>query len=526
MRGLFWFCFVVYLLCVGLSASTQLWWALGFLAFLAPIFALGVRDALQNKHAILKNFPVLGHARYLFELIRPEIHQYFVESNHDGVPFSREQRSVVYQRAKKTLDTLPFGTQLPVYRAGYEWLNHSIAPVHLEPDTHFRVEIGGKQSSKPYQASLLNIGAMSFGSLSKPAIEALNIGAKIAGFAHNTGEGGISPYHKKGGDLIYQLGTGYFGARAEDGGFDLKKFEKTVDGTQTKMIEIKLSQGAKPGHGGILPAGKVTAEIADIRGVPMGKDVLSPPYHKAFKDPAGLLNFIASVREAAGGVPTGFKICIGQRSQFLSICKQMRSSGIYPDFITVDGGEGGTGAAPLEFSNRIGSPLVEGLCFVDNALKGFNLRKDIKIIASSRILTGFDVIKALALGADLVYSARGMMLALGCIQALKCNSNHCPTGVASQDPKLYGGLVASDKAARVANYHKETMHSVVEMLGAMGIQDPDDLRPHHIRKRISEHETRTYAELYPGLNAGDLLTESIPQEFVTSMQLSGDGSRF
>ena len=526
MRRLFWCCLGVYALALAGSAAMGLWWLVGGLCILLPVFFLGIRDALQNRHAILKNFPVLGHARYLFELIRPEIYQYFVESNHDGVPFSREQRSVVYQRAKKTLDTLPFGTQQKVYKPGYEWLNHSLSPVHIPKDKHFRIEIGRKHSSSPYSASLLNIGAMSYGSLSKTAIQALNLGAKLGEFAHNTGEGGISAYHCKGGDLIYQIGTGYFGARAENGDFDPQKFEQTVRDAKPKMIEIKLSQGAKPGHGGILPAGKVTAEIAAIRGVPQGKRVDSPPYHRAFSDPLGLLKFVALVRESSGGLPVGIKICIGQRNQFVSVCKQMIASGIEPDYIAVDGGEGGTGAAPLEFSNRIGSPLVEGLRFVDNCLRGLELRKDIKIIASSRILTGFDVVKALALGADLVYSARGMMLALGCIQALKCNDNHCPTGVASQNPKLYKGLVIKDKYKRVANYHKETMESVAEILGAMGLNHPDDLRPHHIRKRISEYQTNTYSELYPCLNAGDLLKSEIPPEYRTTFELSGDGTSF
>ena len=406
---------------------------------LAPILILGWYDMLQTHHTILRNFPVLGHFRFLFEMIRPEIYQYFVESDTDGVPFDRDTRSLVYQRAKNVRDTVPFGTKEDVYEVGYEWVNHSMAPVHNAPED-MRVTIGGPDCTQPYSASLLNISAMSYGSLSKNAILALSAGAKLGNFAHNTGEGGISPYHTEGGaDLIWQIGTGYFGCRTDDGNFSEELFEAKANLEQVKMIELKLSQGAKPGHGGILPAAKLTAEIAAIRHVPMGADVNSPPGHRVFDTPRGLLEFIARLRTLSGGKPVGFKLCIGKRREFLSVCKAMVETGITPDFIVVDGGEGGTGAAPLEFSNHIGAPLVEGLIFVHNALIGYDLRDRVSVVASGKVTSGFDLMKRLALGADACYSARGMMLALGCIQALKCNSNHCPVGVATTNPALMKG---------------------------------------------------------------------------------------
>lgn len=480
---------------------------------LGPIVLLGFYDFYQQKRSVTRNFPVLGHLRYFFELIRPEIYQYFIESDTSGVPFDRDQRSLVYQRAKGDRDTVPFGTKMDLYKPGYEWVNHSMAPVHHAPED-MRIMIGGEACTKPYSASLLNISAMSFGSLSQNAILALNKGACIGKFAHNTGEGGISKYHREGGgDLIWQIGTGYFGCRNLDGTFSSSLFRDEAQSDQVKMIELKLSQGAKPGHGGILPAAKLTQEIAEIRKVPVGQDVLSPPGHSAFTTPRELLEFIARLRELSGGKPIGFKLCVGKRREFLAVCKAMVETGITPDYIAVDGGEGGTGAAPLEFSNHIGAPLFDGLIFVHNALVGFGLRKKIRILASGKVTSGFGMVKRLALGADACYSARGMMLALGCIQALKCNSNDCPVGVATQKPSLMVGLVPTLKSVRVANFHRETMESMCEMLGAIGLAKSSDLRPWHIMSRISQTEVRHYGEIFEYLQEGDLLKTPLPEAY-------------
>lgn len=486
--------------------------------FIGPLILFGLHDYFQTRHAVLRNFPLLGHLRYLLEAIRPEISQYFIESETSGVPFNREQRSVVYQRSKQVRDTVPFGTIRNVYDVGYEWVNHSLSPLHLEVQD-LRVTIGGPNCRQPYSSSLLNISAMSFGSLSKNAVLALNQGAKMGNFAHNTGEGGLSPYHLEGGgDLIWQIGTGYFGCRHHDGTFDEMMFEKRAMHPNVKMIEIKLSQGAKPGHGGILPASKLTKEIAQLRNVPLGQDVISPPAHAAFTTPTGLLEFVEKLRKLSGGKPVGFKLCVGKRREFLAICKAMVSTGITPDFVAVDGGEGGTGAAPLEFTNSIGSPLTESLIFVHNALVGFSVRNNIRLIASGKVTTGFDIIKRLALGADVCYSARAMMLALGCIQARKCNSNHCPVGVTTQNPQLVAGLVVEDKYKRVANYHYATLKSVSEMIGAMGLQAPADLRSWHIMRRTSPTEIKHYGEIYEFLHEGDLLTEPIPATYERACQ--------
>ena len=480
---------------------------------LGPMIIMGFIDMTQPQQAIRRNYPVLGHARYFLELIRPEIYQYFIESDKEGVPFDREDRSLVYQRAKKVRDTTPFGTKLDVYAPGYEWVNHSLAAKHIDA-SNMRVMVGGPDCKQPYSLSLLNISAMSFGSLSKNAILALSRGAKMDNFAHNTGEGGLSPYHLDGGgDLIWQVGTGYFACRGDDGKFSPEIFAEKSASPNVKMIEIKLSQGAKPGHGGILPAAKVTPEIAKIRGVPMGQDVLSPPTHTEFSTPIGLLEFVKKLRDLSGGKPVGFKLCVGKRREFLAICKAMVESGITPDFITVDGGEGGTGAAPLEFSNHIGAPLVEGLIFVHNALLGYSLRDKIKIIASGKATSGFGLLKRLAIGADAVSSARAMMMALGCIQALKCNSNHCPVGVATQEKHLMAGLDPTDKANRVASYHRETIHSLAEMIGALGLNSADELRPWHVMHRISANETKHYGELYNFLRGGELLADVLPPEY-------------
>lgn len=497
-----------------ITGVASCYWPAALLALivLAPVIAVGTYDMLQTKHAIRRNFPLLGHGRYMLEGIRPEINQYFVESDTDGAPIPRNLRSLVYQRSKGALDTVPFGTQLDLYQAGAEWLTHSMAPadVHLEPP---RLLIGGETCKQPYAASLLNVSAMSFGSLSNRAVEALNLGAKMGHFAHNTGEGGISEHHlKHGGDLIWQIGTGYFGCRDLEGKFDPVSFTKNATRPEVKMIEIKLSQGAKPAHGGILPASKLTREIAQIRGVPLGQDVLSPPRHSAFRSPLEMMRFIADLRELSGGKPVGIKLCVGKRREFLALCKAMVESGQHPDYVAVDGAEGGTGAAPLEFSNRVGVPLVEALIFVHNALVGSGLRKHVKLIAGGKVLSGFDMARLLAIGADACYSARGMLLSIGCIQARRCNNNKCPTGIATQDPNLIAGLIVNDKAPRVARFHKGTVHSFLELLAACGFGSPWDLRPWNIQRRVSATEVRHYAEIYEYIAPGSLLDGTAPDD--------------
>lgn len=484
---------------------------------LGPLFLMGFSDYFQKSQAVKRNFPLLGRFRYLFEMIRPEIQQYFIEDNTDGRPFTREDRSLVYQRAKKTLDTLPFGTQKDVMANNYEWINHSLSPVHVDPKM-MRVLIGGDDCTQKYDASILNISAMSFGALSKNAVKALNEGAKMGGFAHNTGEGSISAYHRQGGDLIWQIGTGYFGARTKEGSFCEESFARQSKDSQVKMIEIKLSQGAKPGHGGILPKEKLTAEIAEIRHVPMGEDVLSPSAHTAFSTPLGLIEFVAKLRKLSGGKPVGFKLCVGKRREFLAICKAMVESNIYPDFITVDGSEGGTGAAPLEFSNHIGTPLKDAVVFVHNSLQGFGLRDKIKIIAAGKVITGFDLVRTIALGADLCYSARGMMLSLGCIQALRCNSNHCPVGVATQNPELVAGLDPTHKKIRVKNYHELTIESVAEILGAAGIEKTSDLRPWNIMCRLGTNDIKHYGEIFDYIGKNSLLEEPLPPRYARALK--------
>lgn len=515
VRRVFYAVFVLWLLFLSFAFNEDRELFLFTLAFL-PIFLLGFYDVLQKGRAILRNFPVIGHGRYLLELIRPEIQQYFIEMNREGRPFNREERSVIYQRAKVTLDTVPFGTQMDVYEVGYEWIVHSLAPKHVKPED-LRVKIGSRFCKNPYHASLFNISAMSYGSLSKNAVIALNQGARMGSFYHNTGEGGVSPWHLQGGDIVWQLGTAYFGARNEDGSFNADLFAEQAAHPYIKMIEIKLSQGAKPGHGGILPAAKLTKEIALIRKVPMGRDVLSPPAHTAFDSPEGLVRFIARLRDLSGGKPIGFKICIGKRREFLAICKAMVELQIWPDFITVDGGEGGTGAAPVEFTNRVGTPLTEGLTFVHNSLVGFGLRDEIKVIAAGKIATAFSIVKKLALGADLCNSARGMMMSLGCIQALSCNTNRCPTGVATQDPKLYFGLDPTRKSWRVASFQRETIKSVAELLGAMGVDHSSDVRPWHLFRRVGVEKIAHYGDLIEFLEPGSLLKAPYPASFARAM---------
>ncbi|MCA3341183.1 MAG: FMN-binding glutamate synthase family protein, partial [Roseomonas sp.] len=417
----------------ALLMAPGFWTGWGFIVA-AALSALGLRDLFHPTHAILRNYPIAAHLRFIMEKIRPEMRQYFFEDEKHGTPFSRDKRAIVYQRAKKQLDKRPFGTQYDVYDTGFEWLQHSLAaraPAHDLP----RILIGGPACTQPYSASILNISAMSFGSLSANAIRALNQGAKRGGFAHDTGEGGLSPYHREaGGDLIWEIGSGYFSARNADGSFSPERFAEVAALDQVKMVELKLSQGAKPGHGGVLPAAKVSAEIAATRGVAMGQDCVSPPAHKAFSTPVEMMCFIAEMRRLSGGKPAGFKLCIGHPWEFLAICKAVIETGIAPDFIVIDGAEGGTGAAPLEFMDHVGMPLREGLSFAHNALIGIGLRDQIKLGASGKIASAFDVARALALGADWCNAARGFMFAIGCIQSLSCHTDHCPTGVATQDP--------------------------------------------------------------------------------------------
>ncbi|RPJ71215.1 MAG: FMN-binding glutamate synthase family protein, partial [Alphaproteobacteria bacterium] len=449
--------------------------ALWSLLITVPIVFIGLRDVTQNTQAIRRNFPVLGNFRYLFEEIRPEINQYFVESNTDGRPFSREQRSIVYQRAKKQVDTIPFGTQQNVYADGYEYLTHSIYPTHVDHKS-LRVTIGSDLCKIPYSASIFNISAMSYGSLSQNAVLALNGGAKDGSFAHNTGEGGLSPYHlEPGGDIIWQIGTGYFSCRDLKGNFDPELFKINAAKPQVKMIEIKISQGAKPGHGGILPAAKVTEEISKIRNVPIGKDVLSPPGHSAFHDPDSMMQFIHNLRELSGGKPIGIKLCLGYHHEFNDLVDSMLKLKIYPDYIVVDGAEGGTGAAPLEFSNYMGTPGKDALLYVVNKLKEVGLKDKIKVISTGKITTAFDIVRLLCLGADATYAARSMLLALGCIQALRCNTNQCPTGIATQNQSLMKGLHVPSKRSRITNFHNETIKVVAEMVGAMGLHSHMEL---------------------------------------------------
>lgn len=517
---------------LSLGAVFALWYflwpgALWALIVLIPILGVGWYDMTISHNAIMRNFPVLGRGRFVMEELRPKIYQYFIESDTNGKPIARIFRSVVYARSKQELSTTPFGTQYELYGEGYEWMNHSIAALAFdEMEKHPRVTIGGPDCKQPYSCSVYNISAMSFGSLSSAAIEALNGAAKIGKFAHNTGEGGISPYHLgPQGDLIYQIGTGYFGCRSKDGNFDPDLFKERAAEPTVKMIELKLSQGAKPGHGGILPAKKNTVEIAKIRNVEPGTSVLSPPYHRAFNSPIGLLKLIDQMRQLSDGKPIGFKLCVGRKSEFIAICRAMISSGIYPDFIAVDGGEGGTGAAPLEFSNSVGTPYKEGLAFVHDMLVGFGIRKHIKIIASGKIITGFHIYQAIALGADVCYSARAMMLALGCIQALECNSNTCPTGVATQNKELVAGLKVKDKKIHVANFHHETVESFVELMAASGIKNLDLINRAMVSRRISMKEVLRYDQIYPNIHPGCLLEkESVPKHYLTDWLESNENT--
>jgi glutamate synthase domain-containing protein 2 len=501
------FCGFAALLCLFVAVAFGVW-GFWFVLF-AGLTLLGWRDVRQSKHAVLRNYPVIGHLRFLLEFIRPEIRQYFIESDTEAAPFSRAQRSLVYQRAKGDVDKRPFGTQLDVNAAGYEWINHSLAPTKLASHD-FRIQIGGPDCTQPYSASVFNISAMSFGALSANAIMALNAGAKKGGFAHDTGEGSISQHHRvHGGDLIWEIGSGYFGCRNSDGTFNLERFTENARNEQVKMIEIKLSQGAKPGQGGILPGAKVTAEIAAARGVPVGVDCISPASHSAFSTPLELMEFIATLREASGGKPTGFKLCIGHPWEWFAIVKAMQASGITPDFIVVDGAEGGTGAATVEFTDHVGAPLQEGLLLVHNTLKGVGLRDRISIGCAGKVVSAFDIAMLMALGADWCNAARGFMFALGCIQAQSCHTGHCPTGVTTQDAQRQKALVVGDKSERVFHFHEQTLKALKDIVQAAGLEHPGDISAHHIVRRVSENDVRLLANLVPqmpndGLLSGEL----------------------
>jgi glutamate synthase domain-containing protein 2 len=495
---------------VGLLLSLLTWAAFGIggpAALLCGALAVtGLHDVLQKQRAVLRNYPVIGHLRYLLEFIRPEIRQYFLESDNEAAPFSRQQRSLVYQRAKGDPDKRPFGTQRDVGATGHEWLNHSIAPTELASQD-FRVDIGSAAScTQPYSASVFNISAMSFGALSARAVLALNAGARRGGFAHDTGEGSVSRHHRvHGGDLIWEIGSGYFGCRHADGRFDEARFAKTACDPQVKMIEVKLSQGAKPGHGGVLPGAKVTPEIAEARGVAPWADCNSPARHGAFDSPLGLLQFVERLRRLSGGKPTGFKLCIGHPWEWFGIAKAMLETGLLPDFIVVDGAEGGTGAAPLEFTDHVGAPLQEGLLLVHNTLQGLGLRDKVRIGCAGKVVSAFDIVRAMALGADWCNSARGFMFALGCIQAQQCHTGHCPTGVTTQDPWRQRALVVPDKAERVFRFHHNTLHALKELVQAAGLQHPRDLTAAHIVRRTSGSEVRLLAHLVPWVAPGALL---------------------
>ncbi|WP_460417441.1 FMN-binding glutamate synthase family protein [Pseudomonas sp. microsymbiont 2] len=493
-------------------------WLWPFTVISALLSLVGLNDLRQRHHAVRRNYPILGNIRYLIETIRPEIRQYLIEGDDDKLPFSRAQRSLVYARAKNESAEKAFGTLNDAYKPGFEFISHSMLPVATPDPASFRIRIGGPQCRQPYSASIFNISAMSFGALSANAIAALNKGARLGRFAHDTGEGSISPYHREhGGDLIWEIGSGYFGCRTEDGHFDPERFAEQAADAQVKMIEIKLSQGAKPGHGGILPGHKVSAEIAATRGVREGEDCISPAAHSAFRTPRELLQFVARLRELSGGKPVGFKFCLGHPWEFMGIAKAMLATGITPDFIVVDGKEGGTGAAPREFSDNMGVPLREGLMFVHNTLVGLNLRERIRIGAAGKLVSAFDIASVLAIGADWVNSARGFMFAIGCIQSQSCHTNKCPTGVATQDPLRQRALVVPEKAERVASFHRNTLHALAEMLAAAGLDHPNELKPKHLARRISPSEISLFSQLHTFLKPGELLSGAIDSEFYARM---------
>lgn len=507
MREVLRFTYIIVII-AAIIICTILWPVWGFSVIGLLLFGLGLYDLFQKKHTILRNFPLLGHMRYLLELIAPEIHQYFVEDDTDGKPIDRNHRAYVYSRAKLEIETHPYGTQLNVNENMFSFMKHSIYPSKVLEKTP-RLSIGGPDCKEPYSSSIFNVSAMSYGALSKNAITALNKGAKAGNFYHNTGEGGISSYHRNGGDLVWEIGTAYFGCRTDEGKFNAEEFKKNASLSEVKMIELKLSQGAKPGHGGVLPAAKNTKEIAEIRGIEPGTDVLSPFGHTEFDDAEGLLEFIQRLRELSGGKPVGFKLAIGSKEEFIEICERMIKTGIKPDFITVDGSEGGTGAAPIDFSNYVARPWEEALIFVTDCLNGYDLKKDIKILTATKIFTAFDIYKALCIGADVCNSARGMMLALGCIQAVKCNTNKCPTGVTTNDPKLVRGLNIEDKWRRVRNYQRRAVEDFLELFAASSCTALSQLNRQLIYKKLND-EINSYETFYPTVKTGAYNIDSYP----------------
>jgi glutamate synthase domain-containing protein 2 len=497
------------LICALAVLGAVLLGGVGFIvvaAIFGAIALLGVRDLAQTRHSILRNYPILGHMRFALEALRPELQQYFIERNYDGRPYDRDTRTGIYERAKGIQDEQAYGTERDVAEPGYEWLLQSIHSSD-PPDEPPRVLIGGPQCTQPYEMALLNVSAMSFGALSAQALTALNRGAAKGGFAHDTGEGGLTDYHLNGADVVWELGTGYFGARTKDGGFDAEQFEEKASHPQVKLVSLKLSQGAKPGIGGVLPGGKVTEEIAKARAVPKGQTCVSPPGHKVFDTPRELVRFIARMRELAGGKPAGFKLCIGLRHEFIAICKAMVEEGTGPDFIIVDGSEGGTGAAPAEYSDHVGVPLTEGLMTVHNTLVGFGLRDRVRIGASGKVATGSDIVKRLAQGADYTNAARAMMQATGCIQSQRCNTNQCPVGVATQDPRRARALDVEDKTERVHRYQAAAVKEAQRIIASMGLSSPAEVSPHHLVRRVNHAESQSYAELYDWLEPGALLDE-------------------
>ncbi|MDP3824169.1 MAG: FMN-binding glutamate synthase family protein [Burkholderiales bacterium] len=508
--------YTAWLLCaVAMMLSAFSWVAFNTGGALVLVFmlltALGFRDTQQTRHSVLRNYPVIGHLRFLLEFVRPEMRQYFIEGDNEAAPFSRQQRSLVYQRAKGDSDKRPFGTQLDVGAVGYEWINHSLMPTELKRHD-FRVLIG-EGRAQPYSASIFNISAMSFGALSANAILSLNAGAKRGNFAHDTGEGSISRYHREnGGDLIWEIGSGYFGCRNTDGSFSEERFTENAIQPQVKMIELKLSQGAKPGHGGVLPGPKVTLEIAAARGVEPGVDCVSPASHSAFSTPIEMMHFIERLRTLSGGKPVGFKLCIGHPWEWFAIAKAMLETGITPDFIVVDGAEGGTGAAPVEFTDHVGAPLQEGLLLVHNTLVGLNLRKQVKLGCAGKVITAFDIARMLALGADWCNAARGFMFALGCIQAQSCHTGHCPTGVTTQDPQRQRALVVPTKSERVFHFHMNTLMALKELVQAAGLNDPSEITAAHIVRRTAEHSVKLLATLLPFVKPGELLRGEMSQQ--------------
>lgn len=507
---------------LSLTVSMHFHWVL---IVAVPLTLLGLYDLFQTRHNLLRNFPVFGHLRWLFEGMRPEVRQYFFESDTNGSPFNRDQRTLVYERAKNLHAEQPFGTELDIYAPGYEFFVHSLAP-KPQAETPFMVPVGGPGCKRPYDMALLNVSAMSFGALSANAIMALNKGAKLGGFAHDTGEGGLTEYHlRHGGDIIWEIGSAYFGCRTMDGTFDPGMFREKANADAVKCINIKLSQGAKPGLGGVMPAEKVTAEIARIRGVPVGEKCISPPAHSAFSTPRELLEFLARLRDLADGRPTGFKLCVGQPSEFLGICKAILETEIYPDFIVVDGGEGGTGAAPLEFEDHMGAPLSDGLVFVHNALVGCGLRERVKVGCSGKVVTGFEIARRIALGADYCNSARGMMFALGCVQAQACQTNRCPTGVATQDTTRSRALVVSDKAERVRHFQRNTVRSFSQILGSLGLDDPSQLSPSLLYRRLDAQSIKCYRDIYDYLQPNELLSGTDKETYRRAWE-AADPARF